>query len=628
MMKWKNLKENKMRKGLIKLIPLVLTIVLALASCGKAEEIYKSGTYTGEAQGNGGKLTVEVTVSGTEIESLEVTGHSETPGLSDPAIANVPARIIENQMTEVEGVSGASMTSGAIMKATAAALAKASLNQVEKEEVSEISETYDVVIIGAGGAGLSAAVEVLKSGKSVIVVEKMAFVGGNTARAGSAMNAPVPERQHKYKMSDSEMERVEQALALEPRDELMKQWQDTLRKEFDDYKASGADYLFDSPSLHKIHTYDGGDYVGDPEIIDTYGDHAVEAFHFLEDLGTHWTDKVVAMIGTVWVRANKVPGDQGTEFLNPQKAYIEANGGKIVVDSKVNEIIRDGEKVTGVRGTTSDGIPFEYTASKSVILTSGGFGANVEMREAYNKMWPTLDASIETTNHPGATGDGIVMAEAIGAATVGLEWIQLIPIYYSKTASIYIGNIENVIMVNQDGNRFVKEDGRRDEVSAAELEQDKKGMFMIYNPATNDLLTPVLFEKFKDSPNSFSGSTVTELAEDMGVPAENLEKAIAEYNDGRADSNDKFGRSIYGDAFDVTADTIHATWTHPFVHHTMGGVKINNKAQVIDTEGNIIPGLFAAGEVTGGVHGTNRLGGNAITDIIVYGRIAGQSAVE
>ncbi len=429
-------------------------------------------------------------------------------------------------------------------------------------------------------------------------------------------------------MIESEMQRVEEAIALEPRGDLMKGWQETLKKEFDDHKASGADYLFDSPSLHKIQTYDGGDYVGDPEIIDTYGDHTVEAFHFLEDLGTHWTDNVVAMIGTVWVRANKVPGDQGTEFVNPQKAYIEANGGEIVVDSDVKEIIREGDRVTGVRGVTTGGIPFEYKATKGVILASGGFGANVEMRQEYNKFWPTLDASVETTNHSGATGDGILMATAIGADTVGMEWIQLIPIYYSKTASIYIGNIENVIMVNQDGNRFGKEDGRRDEVSAAELEQEKKGMFMTYNPATNNLLTPVLFVKFKGSPNSYSGSTVAELAADMGVPAENLERAIAEYNGGRENANDRLGRSIYGEAFDVTADTIHATWTHPFVHHTMGGVKINNKAQVIDEEGKVIPGLFAAGEVTGGVHGTNRLGGNAITDIVVYGRIAGQSAVK
>ena len=617
-----------MKKSVLRLLSLLLLTGIVLFSCGKSEGIYKAGTYTGEAQGNGGTLTVEVKVSASEIKSVAVTGHSETPGLSDPAVEKVPQRIVESQSTDVDGVSGASMTSGAIMKATAAALAKASLNQTEKENVSSISGTYDVIVVGAGGAGLSAAVEVLKAGSSVLVVEKMPFIGGNTIRAGSAMNAPVPERQHKYKMSDSEMKRVEEAIALEPKDPLMKKWQDTLRKEFDEYKASGADYLFDSPSLHKIQTYDGGDYVGDPEVIDTYGDHTVEAFHFLEDLGTNWTDQVVAMIGTVWVRANKVPGDQGTEFLYPQRNYVEANGGEIVVDSKVEEIIREGGKVTGVRGTTTEGVPFEYKANKAVVLTSGGFGANVEMRQHYNKFWPTLDSSIETTNHPGATGDGIVMAEAIGADTTGMEWIQLIPIYYSKTSSIYIGNIENVIMVNQDGNRFVKEDGRRDEVSAAELEQEKKGMFMLYNPATNDKLTPVLFEKFKDSPNSYKGSTVAELAANMGVPAENLEKAISEYNEGRDRADDKFGRSIYGEYFDVTADTIHATWTHPFVHHTMGGVKINNKAQVIDTDGHAISGLYAAGEVTGGVHGTNRLGGNAITDIIVYGRIAGQNAAQ
>ena len=279
-------KGEKMKKGLLRSLPVLLVVLLAFSACSNGEEIYKAGSYTGEAQGNGGTLTVKVEVSKSEIKSIEVTSHSETPGISDPAIANVPAQIIESQSTEVDGVTGASMTSGAIMKATASALAKASLNQTEQEKVSSIFETYDVIVVGAGGAGLSAAVEVLKAGSSVLVVEKMPFIGGNTARAGSAMNAPVPERQRKYKMSESEMQRVEAAIALEPKHELMKQWQDTLRKEFDEYKASGDDYLFDSPSLHKIQTYDGGDYVGDPEIIDTYGDHAVEAFHFLDDLGT------------------------------------------------------------------------------------------------------------------------------------------------------------------------------------------------------------------------------------------------------------------------------------------------------------------------------------------------------
>ncbi|MFA7567594.1 MAG: flavocytochrome c [Alkalispirochaeta sp.] len=488
----------------------------------------------------------------------------------------------------------------------------------------------DVIVVGAGGAGLSAAVEVLKAGSTVLVIEKMPFVGGNTIRAGSAMNAPVTERQKKYPMSQSEMERVEEALALEPKDDLMKEWQTTLRKEFDQYKASGADHLFDSPALHKIHTYDGGDYVGDPEIIDTFGDNAVDAFNYLKDLGTDWTENVVAMIGTIWVRANKVAGGQGSEFVNPQVEYVEANGGQIITDSRVTELIVDAGRVVGVKGETATGSPFTYTARKGVVLTTGGFGANVEMRESYNTHWETLDAGIETTNHPGATGDGIVMAEAIGAQTVGMDWIQLLPMYYSSTAQLLIGNIEDVIMVNQDGNRFVKEDGRRDEVSAAELAQDKKGMFMLYTPALVETgegrFEPTSLEKLKDNPYVFHGCSLPELAKDMGVPVENLEAAIAEYNEGRTTGEDKFGRSIYGQEFDPTSDALWATWTHPFVHHTMGGVKINPKAQVLDTDDKPIPGLFAAGEVTGGVHGTNRLGGNAITDIIVFGRIAGQSA--
>ena len=615
-----------MKKGMKGLFLLLLAGLLTLASCGGKEEIYTAGTYTGEATGNGGPITVEVEVTGSEIKSIEVTHQTETPGLSDPAIKSVPERIIESQSTDVDGISGATNTSVGIMNAVENALSQAKIDQAGA--VSKLTGEYDVIVVGAGGAGLSAAVEVLRADNSVLVVEKMPFIGGNTTRAGSAMNAPVPERQHKYKMHESEIRRVEEAIALEPQNEIMAGWQATLREEFDAYLASGEDYLFDSPSLHKIQTYAGGDYIGDPEIIDTYGDHTVEAFHFLEELGTHWTENVVAMIGTVWVRANRVENNKGSEFVNPQRDYIVANGGEIVVDSKVEELVMTDGKVSGVKGTRTDGVPFEYTAKKSVVLASGGFGANVEMRESYNKFWPSLASDVETTNHPGATGDGIAMATALGAQTVGMEWIQLIPIYYSETAAIYIGYIENLIMLNQDGNRFVKEDGRRDEISAAELSQDKKGMFMVYNPAKNDILVKSRIEKYDSGPYGFSGSTVEELAEDMEIPVENLLNAINEYNQGRENGNDQFGRAIYGEEFDVTADDIiYATWTHPFIHHTMGGLKINTKAQVIDTDGNVIPGLYAAGEVTGGVHGTNRLGGNAITDIIVYGRIAGQNAV-
>ena len=617
-----------MKKNVISILAILLVVFMGLTSCSKGEAIYKAGTYTAEANGNGGPVTVEVEVSASEIKSVKVLSHRETPGISDGAIAKVPQEIIENQSTDVDAASGASMTSGAIMKATAKALEQAALVKTEKETASKITGTYDVVIVGAGGTGMNAAVEVLKAGGSVVVVEKMPFVGGNTIRAGSAMNAPVPERQRKYTMTDSEKQRVEDAITMESKDPLMTQWQATLKEEFEEYKASGADYLFDSPSLHKIQTYYGGDYIGDPSIIDTFGDHAVEAFHFTEEMGTNWTENVVAMVGTIWRRANRVLANQGSEFVMPQKKFVDENGGEIVLDSKVEELVLTGGRVTGVKGTTTDGIPFEYTASKGVILASGGFGANIEMRQHYNNMWPTLDASVETTNHSGATGDGIVMAEAIGADTTGMEWIQLIPIYYSETAAIFLGYIENVIMVNQDGNRFVKEDGRRDELSAAELEQDRKGMFMVYNPAAIDTFNPHLFEKYKDGPNAFEGSTVAELAADMGVPAENLQKAIDEYNDGRVNGNDKFGRAIYDREFDVTAGPLYATWTHPFVHHTMGGLKINNKTQVLDKDGNIIPGLYAAGEVAGGLHGTNRLGGNAITDTVVYGRIAGQNAIK
>ena len=264
-------------------------------------------------------------------------------------------------------------------------------------------------------------------------------------------------------------------------------------------------------------------------------------------------------------------------------------------------IVEDGA-VVGVECEGKTGNKVTVKANNGVVLATGGFGRNIEMREKYNeetKLWPTLDETIPSTNTTAITGDGIVMAEEIGAELVQMGNIQLLPLGDPQTGSLS-GNIEHSvesrIFVNKEGNRFVNEGGRRDEMTLALFEQPDTTMYIVMN--SDCYPTDDEVNNFNESVNSlvaagraYKADTLEELAEQIGVPAENLKASVEEYN-----------------------------------RHCLGGVKINLNTEVIDTEGNVIPGLYAAGEVTGGIYGSNHLGGNALTDTVVFGRTAGTNA--
>lgn len=635
-------------KKLLSLLLCLLMVVTAFTGCSTnpasnepatEKGIFKPGTYEGTGKGFGGDITAVVEVSADSIVSIEFKEHKESAGVSDPAFNKLPAQIIENTSVSVDVVAGCTYSSQGIIEAVKVALIAAGATEaeitkaIEKAAVSSdmISKTADVVIIGTGGAGMSAAYEALKAGSSVIVIDKMSSVGGNTLLAGSALNGQDPERQKQQTMSEAELKTIENILAIEPKNELMQEWHDTLQKEIDEYKASGATYLFDSPSLHKLQTYTDGDYVGEPEKIDILGDNALDAVNFLSDLGAKWNDQIQAAVGATWKRSH-VPttdfGTKGASFVLPQAKYVEENGGEIMLDSKVEELIMTDGKCTGVKGTTTVGQPFEITANKGVIIATGGFGANVQMRQKYNKHWATLDESVATTNGPQATGDGIVMAEAVGANLVGMEWIQLIPTYGK---GVFTAFIENQFYINKEGNRFIHEDGRRDELSGAILKQTDAEIFIISdaNTVKDGMVSNGLNVDERVANKDYEGylwkaDTLEELSEMIGVPYENLQASVDEFNNSIKTGNDPFGRTVFDKEFGI--GPFYAGKTSPMVHHTMGGIEVTENCEVLDANGNVIPGLFAAGEVTGGVHGANRLGGNAITDIIVFGRIAGIQA--
>ncbi len=559
---------------------------------------FEAGTYTAAAKGMGGDVTVEVTVTADEITDIKVISHSETPQISDLALSQIPATILQAQSLGVDTIAGATITSNAVLDAITDCLTQAGADvaalknkPIEIQKAEDITAEADVVVIGAGGAGLAAAVTAHQAGASVIVLEKTPKVGGNTVMAGGALNAVD--------------EGSETALANK-----------------------------DSVELHYQQTFEGGDKQGDPELVRTLVTNAWDGVAWLQSLGMEFKPGTFTVLGGMWPRAHKPTEPVGTGFFKAYNAYIENNDNiEIIFNARATDLIVEDGKVTGVVATGETGNTVTLTAKNGVVLATGGFAANVEMRQQYNKAWATLDDSIKSTNPPSSTGDGIAMAEAVNAQLVQMENIQLLPMGDPDTGSLS-GNIEmgveNRIFVNDEGNRFVDEGARRDVMTAALFEQPGAHMWVILD--SHDYPTGDERNNFNESMNeliaagrAFKGDTLEALAAEIGVDPANLVAAVTEFNTHvEAKTPDRFGRTLYANKIDQ--GPFYAGARVPTVHHTMGGVKINTDAQVIDVDGNVIPGLYAAGEVTGGIHGSNRLGGNALTDTVVFGRIAGTNA--
>lgn len=568
------------------------------SAASEASGAFRAGTYTAAAKGMGGDVTVEVTVTADEITDIRVTSHKETPGISDMPIKQIPAKIVETQSLAVDTIAGATITSDAILVAVADCLSQAGADvealrnkKVEVVKAEDITREADVIVIGAGGAGLAAAVTANQAGASVIVIEKTPKAGGNTILAGGALNAVD--------------EGSETALSTK-----------------------------DSVELHYQQTYEGGDKQGDPELVRTLVTNAWDGVEWLQGLGMEFKPGTFTVLGGMWPRAHKPVEPVGTGFFKTYDAYISSHDNiEIMFNTKATDFIIEDGKVIGVVATGETGNKVTLTAKKGVVLATGGFAANVEMRQKFNKAWATLDGTIKSTNPPSSTGDGIAMAEAVKAQLVQMENIQLLPMGDPETGSLS-GNIEmgveNRIFVNDEGNRFVDEGARRDVMTAALFEQPNAHMWVILD--SHDYPTGNEKNNFNESINeliaagrAFKGETLEELAGQIGVDPANLAAAVTEFNTHvDAKTADSFGRTLYANKIDK--GPFYAGARVPTVHHTMGGVKINAEAQVIDVDGNIIPGLFAAGEVTGGIHGSNRLGGNALTDTVVFGRIAGTNA--
>ncbi len=580
-------------------ILLSVCLLFGLALTVNAETLTGVGT---SKIGGEGAIVVDVKVDEAGIiTEVVIVESKDTPGIADAAIEAIPAAIVNDQSLLVDAVSGVTFTSDAIIMAVRDALTKKGLDvsryevKVEKviEKGEDIEKTVDVVVIGAGGAGLTAAVQAHMNGATVLVLEKMPKVGGNTILSGGALNAVDDRSEMAIKMNDS----VE---------------------------------------LHYEQTLAGGDYQGIPSLVHILVANAWDAVEWVKALGMKFVEgETFTVTGGMWPRAHKPADPVGTGFFNTYNAYIDSHEGiELMLNTKADELLVDEfGRVIGVKATGETGNTVTVLANKGVVMAAGGFGASVELRQAFNTQWADLGASIPTTNHPGATGDGIKMLMKVNADMLQMGNIQLLPIGDPQTGSLS-GNIEfgvdSRIFVNKEGNRFVNEGGRRDEMTKALFEQTDNYMWMIMD--SDKYPTGEEKNNFNESINSliaegraFKGETLEDLAKTIDVPYENLKAALDDYNKHcETLEADAFGRTLYGTPIDN--GPFYAAGRVPTVHHTMGGVHINEYAQVLSETQQVIPGLYAAGEVVGGIHGANRLGGNALTDLLVFGRIAGESA--
>lgn len=583
----------------------------------------KPGTYAATAKGMYDGLTVEVTVTENAIEKIEVTAHEETaPGW--PALEKVPAAIVEAQSIAVDGVSGATMTSGGIKAAVEAALIEAGADMAAFTKPVEAREnlapdyypvmgsfevpaswdkSYDVVVVGGGFAGLAAAYAAVEAGSSTVLVEKLSTTGGNSAINGG---------QYAAYTSDVAAS-LQEKFSLEP---------DTAEKHIED-TIKGGDNM-SVPALVREMVY------GSPFYLNLLLKNGLEIRDTLARPGGHYGNRT-------YVTRDQV----GSDITNLQLEMLKKTAAVVELETKMVEIYRtrdEANRVVGIRVATADGYK-TIEAKKGVILATGGFSSNVEMRMT---QVPYLTEELPTTNIKAAsTGEGIYLAQAIGANTTQMSNIQRYPWADPNTGVLdkyavwpFTGPSFGVIYVDFNGNRYVNEGDRRDVCANAAVNTGFVSTYAIFTEPVVSFVKPEEIAEGVATGRVLKGDTIEELVEKINafevkgqhptVTAENLKATLEKHNsyiDGGVDPD--FGKVMASTMVKIEEGPYYAIPQFPSVHHTMGGLVIDTNTSVKDIYGQVIPGLFAAGEVTGGVHGTNRLGSNADADACAFGYISG-----
>ncbi|GEN47536.1 flavocytochrome c [Ligilactobacillus pobuzihii] len=448
-------------------------------------------------------------------------------------------------------------------------------------DIKEMKDSYDLVIIGSGGTGMVAALQAKELGLSPVILEKMDKMGGNTNRASSGMNAAETDFQLQHHIVDS----------------------------FEDFYQE---------------TLTGGGGLNNKEMLNYFTSHGALAVDWLADRGIELND--ITITGGMKIKRTHRPASKaaiGGYLVTELLKQVEKEEIPLFAKVKVDKLIADGDKVTGLDVQLPNDETKEISA-KAVILATGGFGANKELLKKYR---PDLDG-YDTTNQAGATGDGIKLATEIGAGLVDMDQVQVHPTVQQDTGHAYlIGEAtrgEGAILVNAKGERFVNELDTRKNVTNAINELPEKSAYLIYDSGIRENVPAIDF--YDHIGLVEHGDSLADLAANIDVDPETLQATVASWNEVVTSGQDSvFGRDS---GMDRTIDHggYEAIHIAPAVHYTMGGLKIDAKTHVLTESGQPIAGLFAGGEVAGGLHGNNRIGGNSIAETVVFGRQTGQQA--
>lgn len=464
------------------------------------------------------------------------------------------------------------LTGGAVLAAAGAAMF---LRPDENE--------YDVVVIGGGAAGLAAAVSAAEEGASVLLLEKQADVGGNTRISGGFFAAVDPERQNRQGIEDS------------------------VEKFYAQMMESGGPRT--NPDLARVLVNEAGN-----------------TLHWLEGYGMRFQDEVIEIYGAHWPRCHIPLMPAGEGYIYTLSSAASRLGVAVKVRARAERLERTADGAVRVRVAEPGGV-HSYTARRGVVIASGGFGAN---RAMIARFAPNL-ADLTNDNTPGSTGEMLLEAERHGAALVNMDSVQCLPGCPPgrKLRIVLHSDVSRFILVNSQGRRFIREDGRRDVLRDAVLALPERYAYSIVDDEGFRSYNIVMRRNAVvgvETGDAWRGDTPEELARAMGLPPEALRKTIDDYNEGVRRKRDAFGKSSAELLHEIRKPPFWACFAGMTIHYTMGGLATDAKAQVLSDSGEPLPGLFAAGEATGGVHGINRMGANGINDAVVFGRIAGRNA--
>lgn len=574
-------------KKFFRTLAFFLIFTIFFTSCKKNV----TGSFQGKAKGHNGDVVIDVDIENSKIKNVSLKESVETEDVGAIAINKLIEKVNSSDFN-LDIVTGATYSSEAFISAFADALKKAGLNyknylkkdvQIAKRDEKKEMDV-DVVVVGSGGAGLISAIKAKENGKKVVVLEKLPIIGGNTLISGAEYAAPQNWLQDKENIKDS-VELFEK-----------------------DVEKAG----------------------GNKELIKVLATNALDGAKWLrDDVGVEWMDHLM-FFGGHSVKRSLIPkGQSGKELINKLSDKCSKLGIDILTETNCYELIFEDNKVKGVKANIKTG---QLTVNaKSVILATGGFGANKKMLYENDK---EIDDKILSTNQPGSTGDGIIMAQKIGADVVDMDKIQLYPICDVQTGKLlYTADTRlttGAILVNKQGNRFVEELDTRRKISMAIKEQQDSIAYQIWDEDSmqkSKVLQDhkIEYDNLIENKKMIKANSIEEIADFFDLDKENLKKTIEKFNKDSENGKDTlFNLRRLG--FKIEKAPFYCLKAVPAVHHTMGGLKINKEAKVLNTKAQEIDGLFAAGEVTGGIHGNNRLGSVSIADITVFGIIAGRNA--